>query len=242
MNDASGGKIDASDDGANGSGINRASYDAIAQKWDAARTTLSGSERRFLDTMLDGLTVPAHILDLGCGTGRPIAEYVLSSGHRITGVDQSESLLAIARARFPEGEWALARMEDFSGEVSRRGAFDGAIVWDSLFHVERERHAAILANVRRALVPHGRVMLTAGGSDARPFTDTMFDREFFYDSYAPEELASLLGELGYEMMLNEFLNPPTSGRDKGRIGIVARASRAEDASPGPSVPNGPASC
>jgi hypothetical protein len=50
----------------------------------------------------------------------------------------------------------------------------------------------------------------------------MFDREFFYDSYPPEELAALLGELGFDVVLNEFINLPTSGRDKGRIAIVTR--------------------
>jgi hypothetical protein len=50
----------------------------------------------------------------------------------------------------------------------------------------------------------------------------MFDREFFYDSHPPERLAALLGELGFELVVNEFMNLPTSGRDKGRIAIVAR--------------------
>jgi cyclopropane fatty-acyl-phospholipid synthase-like methyltransferase len=209
-------------EGASGSAINLGSYDAIAHEWDTARTSLSTTERRFLDAVLDGLAAPARILDLGCGTGRPIAEYVLSRGHHVTGVDQSEALLGIARARLPRGEWVHARMEDSSVDVYREASFHGAIVWDSLFHVERERHAAILAKVHRALVPGGRVTLTAGGSVASPFTDSMFEREFFYDSYPPEELAALLGELGFEIVLNEFINLPTSGRDKGRIAIVAR--------------------
>ena len=66
-------------------------------------------------------------------------------------------------------------------------------------------------------------MLTAGGSQDQPaFTDTMFDREFFYDSHPPEQLATLLRDLGFEIVLNEFMNLPTSGRDKGRIAIDAR--------------------
>lgn len=206
-----------------GSGINRESYDAIAAEWDAARVSFFGSERRYLDAMLEGLAAPARILDLGCGTGRPMAEYVLSRGHHVTGVDQSKALLAIARARFPEGEWIHSRIEDFPVDVDRRGNYDSAIAWDSLFHIERERHESILSNVHRALAPGGRLMLTAGGSQDQPaFTDTMFDREFFYDSHSPEQLATLLRELGFEIVVNEFMNLPTSGRDKGRIAIVAR--------------------
>ena len=205
-----------------GSGINRGSYDAVAREWDAARTSFHGSERRYLEALLEGLTAPARILDLGCGTGRPMAEYVLSRGHHVTGVDQSEQLLALARARFPEGEWIHSRIEDFPVDVDSNGSYDGAMVWDSLFHIEREWHASILSNAHRALVPGGRLMLTAGGSAHPAFTDTMFDREFFYDSHPPERLATLLRELGFEIIVNEFMNLPTSGRDKGRIAIVAR--------------------
>lgn len=207
---------------ATGSEINRESYDAIAPEWDAARTSFHGSERRYLDAVLERLTAPARILDLGCGTGRPMAEYVLSRGHHVTGVDQSEQLLALACARFPEEEWIHSKIEDFPVDVDSNGAYDGAIAWDSLFHIERERHASILAYVHRALVPGGGLILTAGGSAHPAFTDTMFDHEFFYDSHPPERLATLLRELGFEIMVNEFTNLPTSGRDKGRIAIVAR--------------------
>ena len=53
--------------------INRESYDSVAREWDAARASFHGSERRYLDAMLEGLAAPARILDLGCGTGRPMA-------------------------------------------------------------------------------------------------------------------------------------------------------------------------
>ncbi|HEU6451642.1 MAG TPA: class I SAM-dependent methyltransferase [Gemmatimonadaceae bacterium] len=208
-----------------GSGINRESYNAIARDWDAARASFHGSERRYLDALLEGLAAPARILDLGCGTGRPMAEYVLSLGHHVTGVDQSEELLSLARQRFPQGEWIHSRIEDFLADVENDGAYDGVIVWDSLFHIERDRHESILAKAHWALVPGGRLMLTAGGSAHPAFTDTMFDRDFFYDSHTPERLAALLTELGFEILVNEFMNLPTSGRDKGRIAIVARKAQ-----------------
>jgi cyclopropane fatty-acyl-phospholipid synthase-like methyltransferase len=222
---ASGGENDIGrrETGSNtGSSINRESYDAIAGEWDAARTSFHGSERRYLDVLLEGLAAPARILDLGCGTGRPMAEYVLSRGHHITGVDQSEELLALARTRFPEGEWIGSRIEDFLVDVDNNRAYDAVIAWDSLFHIERDRHQKILAKVHRVLVPGGRLMLTAGGSAHPAFTDTMFDREFFYDSHPPERLSALLDSLGFEILVNEFMNLPTSGRDKGRIAVVAR--------------------
>jgi hypothetical protein len=65
-------------------------------------------------------------------------------------------------------------------------------------------------------------MLTVGGSDHPAFTDWMFGEEFFYDSHPPETALAILQQVGLEPVLAEFMNLPTSGRDKGRYAIVAR--------------------
>lgn len=65
-------------------------------------------------------------------------------------------------------------------------------------------------------------MLTVGGFGHPAFTDTMFGETFFYDSFPPDKVLSMLAELGFKPLIAEFMNEPTSGRDKGRYAIVAR--------------------
>jgi SAM-dependent methyltransferase len=197
--------------------MNRRSYNAIARDWDAARSALFSYEPAFLDRLLINLQPAAKILDLGCGTGRPIAEFLLKRGFLVTGVDQAEDLLALARQRFPEGRWLQAQMESFEPDES----YDAAVIWDSLFHVPREHHEPILRKVVRSLRPGAKLMLTVGGSDHPAFTDTMYGHAFFYDSLTPEQTVSVLQGLGAVIEHAEFVNPPTTGRDKGRYGIVA---------------------
>lgn len=201
-----------------GHALNRSSYDAVAGEWDRARAAFQGRERAWLARFLDGLPAPASILDLGCGTGRPFAEALLGLGHRVTGVDQSERMLEHARARLPGATWVHAAIEAYE-PVERH---DGVLLWDSLFHVERRHHRPVLRRVCRALVPGGRVMATVGGSEQPPFTDTMFDREFFYDSLPPDAMMRMLVEVGLELVAGEFLNLPTGGRERGRYVVVAR--------------------
>lgn len=202
--------------------MNRDSYDAIAPDWDQARTCLSDAERRILDLLLEGLAPESAVLDLGCGTGRPIAEDLVARRMRVTGVDHSPAMLDLARRRMPEQEWIVASLETFKPA----GMFDAVVAWDSLFHIPREAHGGILRRARAALPRGGRVALTVGGSDHPPFTDTMFAREFFYDSHPPQVVLELLRELGLEVTHREFLDLPTPGRDKGRFAIVARAREA----------------
>jgi hypothetical protein len=50
----------------------------------------------------------------------------------------------------------------------------------------------------------------------------MYGETFFYDSHPPERVLSMLHRLGFELIVSEFMNMPTTGRDKDRYAIVAR--------------------
>src|SRR5687768_11175610 len=123
-----------------------APYDRIAREFSDARATLLPTDRKYLDLVLAPLSPRSTVLDLGCGTGTPIAAEVIARGHRVVGIDASAALLAMARARFPDQQWIHGRMED----VALGGPYDAAICWDAMFHVPREAHAGIIAKDRKS--------------------------------------------------------------------------------------------
>lgn len=199
--------------------MNRESYDAIASWWDGQRQALSPAEARCLALLVEGIESPAPILDLGCGSGHPIASHFAAAGFQIVGVDQSPAMLALAQARLPTQRWIRSEIEHFEPEEP----FAAAIAWDSLFHIPRAHHDAIITRIRRALPVGGRLALTAGGSDHPAFTDTMHERTFFYDSHPPAEMLRLIERAGFRVTHQEYLNQPNGARDKGRIAVVAVA-------------------
>lgn len=76
-------------------------YSRRARDFDADRTkTLF--ERPWLDALLDHVPEAGTVLDLGCGSGEPIARHLIERGRRVTGVDASPGLIDLCRARFPE--------------------------------------------------------------------------------------------------------------------------------------------
>lgn len=196
--------------------MNRDAYNAIAPRWNEARHQLSADEARLLTMLTADLSAPATILDLGCGTGRPIATQFAAAGFRIIGVDQSEQMLNIARVHLPKHCWLLSTIESFTIDEP----IAAAIAWDALFHIRREEHEAIFARVHGALRTGGRFAFTAGGSDHPAFTDTMFAHEFFYDSHPPADTLALIEHTGFHVLHHEYLNVPDGGRDKGRIAVV----------------------
>jgi cyclopropane fatty-acyl-phospholipid synthase-like methyltransferase len=200
--------------------MNLESYDAIALQWDSQRTQLSRAEARILTRLADGLEPDSVVLDLGCGTGRPIATHFAASGFRVCGVDQSPAMLELARTRLPTHQWIRSEIENFRFAAPCAVA----IAWDSLFHIPRVHHEAIFARLRRALPIGGRFALTAGGSDHPAFIDSMLDHRFFYDSHPPSVTMALLERTGFRIEHHEYLNYPDGGRDRGRIAVVAAAA------------------
>ena len=196
--------------------MNKTSYNAIADTFRQARVSLSDDERRYLGVLLENVEPGATLLDLGCGTGTPLAATILGQGYRVLGVDQAAAMLAHARREFPKQRWIEARLENYACAEP----YEGALLWDSLFHLERRWHATLLARVVAGLPQGGRLMLTAGGSANEAFVDTMFDQPFFYDSHPPEVLRGLLRDLGVRILVDEMLELPDGGRNKGRCAFV----------------------
>lgn len=200
--------------------MNRDSYNKVAPQWSNARSGLSGIEHAYLEELLRAAPVGAAVLDLGCGSGRPIAEYVVSCGRQVIGIDQSEALLDLAKARLPGEKWILARMQDYEPTQE----YCAAIVWDSLFHITRTEHEPILRKVVAGLPVGGRLMLTVGGSEHPAFSDFMLGERFFYDSNTPAQTERILCALGCRIVRGELINVPDGKRDKGRYALIAEKS------------------
>lgn len=197
--------------------MNRDSYNKIAPQWASARNEFFGREREYLDAVLSSVPAGSTILDMGCGTGRPMAEYITGQGHHVLGVDQSEAMLAIAGKNLPGEKWVLSTMEAYEPQDS----YQGALLWDSLFFIPRTEHEPIIRKVVRGLPSGGRLMLTVGGSAHPAFTDFMYGEEFYYDSHTPEETERLIRQSGCRLVIAEYMNMPNGGREKGRYAIVA---------------------
>ena len=82
----------------------------IYKKHGRAWTQLRGDflyEKAWLDHFLDLIPQYSHLLDLGCGSGQPIANYCIEHKYRVTGVDSSDVMIEMAQQNFPEQSWLL---------------------------------------------------------------------------------------------------------------------------------------
>ena len=61
-------------------------------------------EQHWLDRFLALVPAGGSVLDVGCGMGEPMAAYVIGPGFTVTGVDASQAMIAMCRARFAAHE------------------------------------------------------------------------------------------------------------------------------------------
>lgn len=108
-----------------------------------------------------------RILDLGCGDGRTTAILAarLPAGSAV-GIDSSAEMIALAREHFPAESHPTLRFQlADAGSLPFAGAFD-VVFSNAALHWVLD-HRPLLAGIRRALVPGGRLLLQMGGEGQR---------------------------------------------------------------------------
>jgi ubiquinone/menaquinone biosynthesis C-methylase UbiE len=131
-------------------------HDTIhAFTYDDQYGEIGETHRRFVTELLDGCPPGGTVLDAACGTGKYFG-MVLESGRRVVGTDQSTGMLARARSRFPQVPVERVGLQ----ELAFDGEFDAVMCIDAMENVPPEDWPRVVANLRRALRPGGRLYLT----------------------------------------------------------------------------------
>lgn len=130
-------------------------WDAIAARFAAVRSDIGADIVR---DWAGDLPAGATVVDIGCGTGWPVATTLAGAGCAVAGIDASPALLAAFRRALPDAPTACEAAED-SDFFGRR--FDGAVAIGLLFLLPEAAQAALIARVGAALHPGGRFLFSA---------------------------------------------------------------------------------
>lgn len=153
-------------------------------------------ERDWLAAFLQALPPGGrNILDLGCGTGEPMARHLIGRGCRLTGVDGASAMIARAQARFPDQRWITADMR----ALPALGRFHGLIAWHSLFHLTPHDQPPIFATFRRLAHPGAVLMFTTGPAQGE--TIGAFEGQpLYHASLDSRAYRALLSANGFEVL------------------------------------------
>ena len=117
---------------------NAESYNRICDHWRDYRNgkPVDSCVAEFAKRLKPG----AKVLDIGCGTGYPIAAHLSGIGCCVTGIDISERMIDCALGlNLPGAEFFVADLLQF--RTDKR--FDGVIAFDSIWHIPMEQQSQI---------------------------------------------------------------------------------------------------
>ncbi len=180
-------------------------YEDNAAEWDRDR----GSqliEGAWLDRFAALLRPGARLLDLGCGSGWPIAAYLIDLGLDVTGIDSSPSLIALARERFPGQQWLVGDIR----HLSLGRTFDGLLAWHSSFHLTQGDQRALFPRLAAHAEPGAPLMFTSGPKAGVSMGEWQGE-PLYHASLDPDEYERLLDENGFVVVERVFDDPECGG-------------------------------
>ncbi|HEX2590365.1 MAG TPA: class I SAM-dependent methyltransferase [Rhizomicrobium sp.] len=193
-------------------------YERRAHDWagDRARQTVF-IEKGWLDRFIALVEPGGTVLDLGCGPGKPMAEYLIANGLDVCGVDSSPTMIAMARENLPGREFIVADMRTL--RLGRR--FSGILAWDSFFHLTPDGQRRMFANFREHAGTSAALMYTSGPRPGEAIGE-LRGEPLYHASLAPDEYRGLLATHGFAVVAERMEDPDCGGHS------VWLAQRRED--------------
>lgn len=200
----------------------KASYDAIAPKYNEWTILHSTTRLRYLDQLLGRLpttplsypTTPVSVLELGCGYGVPVTQKLLSyPNFSVTANDISSAQLALARASLlpdPPGP-AHGRLILLEGDMLALdftpATFDAVVGMYSIIHLPRDEQVEMLRKIVAWLKPGGWILanFAAEESVGREVQNWLEEEKgwMFWSGWGSEGTLEKLKEAGLEVIVQE---------------------------------------
>ena len=173
-------------------------YNKIAKTYSKGRDKFNND--RYLEK-LHGLMKPhSTILDIGCGSGKPVATFFTSRGHKVIGLDISKEQVKLAKLNVPSGQFEIRDMSTLSkGEFS----VDVVVSLYAIFHIPRELHLEMLKKINSFLPESGLLLITMGSSDWEGSNKDFFGAEMYWSQYGREKNSEIVKEAGFELLMDE---------------------------------------
>lgn len=170
-------------------------YDRRAEDWIADRgRTPTDRDRLWLDRFMETLQAGDAVLDVGCGSGRPMAAELARRGFAVTGVDSSPRLVAHATREVPAGRFQQADMRTL--HLGR--TFAGILAWHSLFHLSPEDQRRTLPRLIAHCGPRATILFTSGPALGVRVGDWRGE-PLYHGSLDPEDYETRLSQAGFRI-------------------------------------------
>jgi SAM-dependent methyltransferase len=182
-------------------------YEKHAAAWDRDRQNSTWNDKVWHDRFIDRLGKDARVLDLGCGSGQPVAQLMVERGLRVVGVDSSPTLISFYRDRLPDQEWIAADMR----QLALGRSFDGILAWDSFFHLDHDDQRRMFAIFAAHATAGTLLMFNTGPQHGEGIGEYRGD-PLYHASLSPAEYDALTACFGFRVLQHVANDTEAGGR------------------------------
>lgn len=188
--------------------------ESTSYSWDAGDyAKQSANQQKWARELITKLNLHGneYILDIGCGDGKVTAEIALQlSNGSVTGIDNSSSMIDLARTNFPRSQYPNLSFEIGDARTFLFNSQFDLIFSNAVLHWVID-HRPVLKNIYHCLKPGGRILLQMGGKGNAANILTVLDEmrlenkwksyfmdfDFPYGFYGDQEYRTWLVETGF---------------------------------------------
>lgn len=175
----------------------RDAYNLCAANYSAGRDIFEN--QKYLDKLNRYLKVNSQILDVGCGSGVPVDEYLVSKRHHLTGVDISEKQIELAKLNVPEATYLVGDMSEMNFP---HNSFDAIVSFYAIFHIPREDHLDLFKRIL-SLLNDGGLFLATLGYEEWEGCEEFHGVTMHWSQYGIDQNLELVKQAGFEILTAE---------------------------------------
>lgn len=178
----------------------RHSYDTLAERYSAElgdELAYKPLDRALLTSLVEQCPSEMPVADLGCGPGH-VAAWLAGRGVAAVGIDMSPGMVAVGRREHPEVEF---RQGDLLSLPASDEEFGSAVAFYSIIHLGPDELLPACRELRRVIVPGGRLLVSFHVGDEVRHVDELFGQRVDLDFrfLDPGVVAEALGAAAFEV-------------------------------------------
>ncbi len=181
-------------------------YEELIDWFDAHRSKELLIEAFYLKLIQVHIFPGSSVLDVGCGTGEPLARFFIQEGYQVTGIDGSKKMIALCQKRFPQASWEVADMR----HLNRPDRFKLVLAWHSFFHLSPEEQPATLKLLCSLVKPQGLLVFTSGPEYGEIWGNNG-GHDLYHASLSTETYQNLLTEHHFKILAHKIEDPACGG-------------------------------
>ena len=171
-------------------------YDATVKEYSSNEFDNPAMEKHY-KKFLSLIPKNSKILDVGCGPGQAAKRFA-NKGHDVLGIDLSKNMINSAKKKVKNAKFKIMDVE----KLNLNEKYDAIWAAFVLVHIERKKHAKIIAKFSKMLKPKGVIflgMLVGKGEKIMPEPNNRKYNQYFV-FVSKKEVKKYLNLTGFKLV------------------------------------------